>query len=910
VVKDQIPTLPHTKYRLKNDLEVILLEDHRLPLVAVNIWYHVGPANERPGLTGFAHLFEHMMFEGSKHVGAKAHFQYLEAAGASSINGTTDFDRTNYFETLPSNQLELALWLESDRMGFLLENLDDKKLENQRDVVRNERRQSIESAPYGLVLEELFHQLFPPDHPYYASVIGSHEDIEAARLADVREFFRLHYSPNNASLAIVGDIDPQKTRDLVEKYFGPIPAGKPVPRASVKTPPITSERRVTVGDQVELPRIYMAWITEPIFTQADAECDLMGRILGGGKSSRLYKKLVYEKRIAQDVGVQQSSLALGSIFALEATCKPGIDPEQLESAIREEIEIFRKDGPKHEELERARNTIEVAIVRGLENLGGFGGVADRLNQYNHFLGDPGYLPKDLERYRKATTESIRNLAQRELRRETGVVVFGVPGTKVVKDVPKSSHDSGTTVLDTPEIPGQEWRCTPPSPGPAHAPSLPVPKQFQLSNGLTVMLVEQHSLPIVSANLIVLSGSERNDPDLPGLASFTAEMLDEGTDKRSSLQIAEDSDQIGASIATGSSTDLSYLAMRTLKRNVEPAFEIVSDVLLNPAFVPEEIERIRHDRLTYILQQKDNPNLLGSKVFYRTVYGTAHPYGHLDVGTAGSNRAITRDHLVRFYQSGYTASNSALIVAGDITELELRNVAEKYFSGWTKSGAEPRTPAAPAQPVRRVVIVERPDAQQTVLRIGHVGTSRSSPDYAAIDVMNTALGGLFSSRINQNLREKHGYTYGASSAFAFKRGAGPFLVFTSVRTDVTAPAVVEIFNEIERIREYEVAPEELETAKDSISRSLTGLFETTPEAASSIGQLFVHRLPPSYYHDLPEQIQSVSAARVREIARAYLKPENAVIVAVGDRSKIQPELEKLNLGPIEILPPSGVGPEQA
>ena len=900
---NQIPALPYEKYKLKNGLEVILLEEHRLPLVAVNLWYHVGPANERPGLTGFAHLFEHMMFEGSKNVGAKAHFLYLESAGASSINGTTDFDRTNYFETLPSDQLELALWLESDRMGFLLENLDEEKLENQRDVVRNERRQSIESAPYGLVQEELFHQLFPKEHPYHASVIGSHADIEAARLRDVRDFFRLYYSPNNASLAIVGDIDPDQTRTLVEKYFGPIPAGQPVPRPSVTVPAIISEKRLTVGDQVELPRVYLAWITDPILTQGDAECDLIAKILGGGKSSRLYKKLVYEMRIAQDTAAQQSSLALGSIFVLEATCKPGIEPLQLEDAIREELERFQKEGPAEAELERARNTIESSIIRGLENLGGFGGVADRLNQYNHFLGNPGYLPRDLERYAKATIGSLRARAQDKFRREAGVVVYGVPGTKTVNDVPKSPREQGAPDIKTSSIPGQDWRKSPPTPGPAHALRLPVPKEFTLPNGLTVLLVEQHSFPIISANLIVLSGSDRNAPDLPGLASFTSSMLDEGTAKRSALQIAADCDQIGASLSAGSTTNMSYVAMRMLKRNVEAAFELVSDVLLNPAFAPEEIERVRNDRLTHILQQKDNPGVLSAKVFFDALYGSNHPYGYLDVGTEESNRNINRDLLTRFYETGYVPANSALVVAGDITEAELRALSDKYFGGWARSGSIAEIPAVHQNPKRRIVIVERPDAPQTVLRIGHVGTARSNPDYVAIDVMNTALGGLFSSRINLNLREEHGYTYGASSAFAFRRGPGPFTVGTSVRTDVTAPAVIEIFRELERIRESEIEPDELATARQSIAQSLPGMFETTPEAAASIGQLFVHNLPLNYYHELPDEIERISASDVHRAARAYLMPENAVIVAVGNRDRIQPELEKLGL-PIEVRDSAG------
>src|SRR5229473_2214172 len=292
-----VPQLKFEKYKLDNGLEVILSEDHRLPLVAVNLWYHVGPANEVPGRTGFAHLFEHMMFEGSRHVPGSSHFHYLEAAGASDINGTTDFDRTNYFETLPSNQLELALWLESDRMGYLPDKLDQANLSNQQDVVRNERRQSVENAPYGVVEEGLFHQLFPKEHPYYGEVIGSHQDIQSAKLEDVRNFFKLYYAPNNASLAIVGDFNPEKARDLVEKYFGPLKRGEDVPKIKAHTPAITAERRAVIQDNVQLPRVYMAWLTSPIFKPGDAEADLAATILGGGKSSRLYKKLVYEKQI-------------------------------------------------------------------------------------------------------------------------------------------------------------------------------------------------------------------------------------------------------------------------------------------------------------------------------------------------------------------------------------------------------------------------------------------------------------------------------------------------------------------------------------------------------------------------------------------------------------------------------------
>jgi zinc protease len=351
-------------------------------------------------------------------------------------------------------------------------------------------------------------------------------------------------------------------------------------------------------------------------------------------------------------------------------------------------------------------------------------------------------------------------------------------------------------------------------------------------------------------------------------------------------------------------DLCFIAARTLRRNTDAAFELVSDVLLNPSFIQDELERVQNDRLTYILQQKDNPGSIAIKVFLDTVYGPSHPYGYMDVGTEPSNRAVTRELLLDFYRAGYFAGNSALIVAGDIAESELRELAESHFGGWKQDGAIPEMPAVTARSSRRIVIVERPDASQTVLRIGHVGAAHSNPDYVAMDVMNTALGGLFSSRINLNLREKHGYTYGASSSFAFRRGPGPFLIGTSVRTDVTSPAVIEIIREIELMRESELSSEELAVAKDSIARSLPGLFETTPEAASSIGQLFVHNLPMNYFHDLPDLIQEVSAEEVQRVAEKYIRPEEMVIVAVGDRSKIEPELSKLNLGPIEIRDADG------
>ena len=574
------PQIKYEKYKLKNGLEVILSEDHRLPLVAVNLWYHVGPMEEKPGRTGFAHLFEHMMFQGSKNVGEKAHFKYLEAAGATDINGTTDYDRTNYYETVPSNQLDLALWLESDRMGFLLETLDGPKLANQRDVVRNERRQTTENAPYGLPEEIMTQALYPAPHPYHGVVIGSHADIEAAKLDDVREFFRQYYTPNNASIAIVGDFDPATIKQMVEKYFGPIPSGPPVPPVDVKTQPITHETRLSVTDEVELPRVYMLWLTPPFYTPGDADADMVAHVLGGGKSSRLYEKLVYEQQIAQDVDAQRYALKLGSMFYVQVTCKPGVTPERVEKAINEELAALRKDGPTAQEVEQARNSIQSAMVFRLERMGG---VANLLNQYNQFLGDPGKLDWDLMRYDEVTGASMKKFIDTTLTDNSRVVVDVTKGKKTIDDPPQNKEAEKASSVASLDIPGQEWRKTAPAPGPMSKISLPVPKQVTLSNGMTILLTEQHNLPVVAAKVVVIGGGGDNPAGKPGLAGFTARMLTEGTKNRSALKIADNMAQIGARLESFSDADSSTVATEVLKRNLSADFDVVSDVVLHPAF---------------------------------------------------------------------------------------------------------------------------------------------------------------------------------------------------------------------------------------------------------------------------------------------------------------------------------------
>jgi zinc protease len=904
-----IPKLTFEKYTLPNGLEVILSQDRRLPLVAVNLWYHVGPAIEDPGRTGFAHLFEHMMFQGSKHVPADAHFKLLEGAGASEINGTTDFDRTNYFQTVPSNQLPLALWLESDRMGYLLEKLDQQSLSNQQDVVRNERRQGLENVPYGIVDERLFHTIFPKGHPYYASVIGSHEDLQAVKLEDVRNFFKQFYSPNNASLVIVGDFEVAETKGLVEKYFGTLKRGPAVAKPNVATPPITSERRVTVTDTVELPKVYISWLTPKIFEPGDATAMVTAALFGGGKSSRLFKKLVYEKQMAQTVAARQQPLILGSVFGIEALARPGHTAEAIEQAIDDEIRKLQSEGPTPEEVERARNGIEAEIIQGLERLGGFGGVADRLNMYNHYLGNPDYLAQDITRIRQVTPQDVKAFATQYLAKSSRVVVFGIPGKKDAPPDPPAAVAPASAAapkemegINQPEL----WRAQTPAPMATRALKLPTPTRFTLPNGLTVLLVEQHDLPVVAANLVIRTGSGANPPDVPGLANFTAGMLDEGTKTRNALAIADEAAKLGATVGTQSTMDSTTVVVRSLKKTFRQALALAADVALNPSFPPEEIERQRKSRLAALVQERDNPAAVAQRVMNAALYGAKHPYGYTETGTEGSNTAITREQMLSFWKQNFVANNAALVVAGDVTESEIKALAQEVFGGWPQGTAAAGTMPTPEPTRGRLVIVDKPGAPQTELRVAKVGVARDTPDYFPLQVMNTTLGGQFSSRLNMNLREDKGYTYGSYSGFAFRRSAGPFLAVAGVRGDATAPSVAEIIKEIRRMAEAPPSPEELTLAKDSLIRSLPGDFESTATIAANLQALYVYDLGLDYFAKYPERVAAVDAASAQRVARTHLVPERLIVIAVGDRAKIQPELEKpeLQLGKAEIRQPDG------
>jgi zinc protease len=896
------------KYTLPNGLDVILAENHRLPVVGVNMWYHVGPANEEPGRTGFAHLFEHMMFKGSRHVPDGAHWQNLQSAGATMINGTTDFDRTNYLEDLPSNRLETALWLESDRMGYLIDGVTATKLANQQDVVRNERRQSVENVEYGMVEEEMFHQLYPKEHPYYANVIGSHKDIQDAKLDDVRGFFQRYYVPNNASLAIVGDIDVAKTKAMIEKYFGSIPRGQEVPPIHATTPPITAERRATVTDKVTLPRVYMAWITPAAFQAGEADGGITADVLGGtpsppwardaGKSNRLYRKLVYELRIAQDVTATQNPLLLGSIFEIVATAKPGHTPEELEKAIDEEVTKLASEGPSDAEVQASRQTIYSRTVSSLERVGWFDGVADRLNRYNYYMKTPDYLDKDLARYTSVTPTTVKDFASKYLTKNSRVVVYGLPGEK--KLGPEvATPPAPKMAAEPPKTEDREaWRSTPPPPAQSAELKLPVPSKFTLDNGLTVYYVEDHSLPLVTSALVLHSGSASDPVDRPGLAAFTADMTQEGTQKWDALALADHLHSLGADWGAEFNEDGGIRRVRTLTPNAKAGMEVLAEAALHPTFPDKELERVRQDRLAALMQEKDSPPAMAERAFLPNLYGPQHPYGHVSQGTEESVKQITRDEVVKFHQTQFTPKNAALVIVGDVKPSDARALAKDMFGTWT--GEAPpalsygqRTPAT-----SRVVIVDKPSMPQTSIMVGQVGVARNDPDYDKLSLMNTVMAGGFTSRVNHNLREVHGYTYGTYGQLTQNRGEGAIAIGGGIRADVTGPALNELFKEVSSMKTQPVTDDELARARGSRIEALPGRFQTQDAMAGQIAALYTFDLPDDYYKTLPSRLSAITGPDLTAMANKYLTPEKMLVVAVGDRTKIQTQIASLGLGAVK------------
>ncbi len=874
------------KISLGNGLDVILHEDHSLPLVGVNVWYHVGSKDEEPGKTGYAHLFEHLMFEGSKHHNA-SHFEPLVQLGAT-LNGSTSTDRTNYWEDLPSNHLELALWLEADRMGFLLEALDQARFDIQRDVVKNERRQSYENRPYGVSRLRLQEAVYPLPHPYHWPTIGYHEDLDAATLEDAHAFFRRFYTPSNASLTIAGDFEPEAAAEMVERYFGGLPSGSGLFRTTRTDSPLQGRVHHTLYDRVLVPRLYLAWPTVPRFHADEAPLAILADILGNGKSSRLYRALVYERRVAQSVRVHHDAAEIAGDFEVEITAAEGHTSKVMEEALLTELQRIQHQPPSPEEVTRSRNRLEWYHVRQMANIGGFGGKANRLNFFNVFAGDPVMVNHDIERFLAVDPDDVSRVANAYLT-DHRVQLLVLPEPSLAHGV----SDIDRNVRPTPATPRQ------------FAP--PAPQRHRLSNGLELLVVEKRAIPMVAFGVVLNTGAARDPMALPGLSAFTTTMLQEGTTSRSSSQIAEEFEFMGSQLTASAGRERTIVGTETLTRQFPIALELVSDLLQNPTFPDGELERVRNERLTAVRRLRDDPTALAGQVAPGLLYGRESPYGHPLNGTLDLFEALSRDDLVDQFRANYGPESATLAVVGDVSLEEVVKLAESYLQGWKgvgqKADAGEGPPNTPRPDPTSLYLLDKPGTAQSVIRVGFIGVPRQHSDYFALVLLNHLFGGQFTSRLNMNLRQDKGYSYGYRSWIEWHRQSSLLLAGGSVQTAVTREAVMETLRELDEIRgERPVGEEEFLAARTAILRQFPSSFETCWQVLEQLAQMVLFDLPVDYYQTFSANVEAVSLADVQRVAEERVESQRLILV-VGDHDEVGEKLRALGL-PMHLVDAEG------
>jgi zinc protease len=881
------PNIAYTRFVLSNGLTLLVHEDHKAPIVAVNVWYHVGSKNEKPGRTGFAHLFEHLMFNGSEHFDDD-YFKAVEPVGATDLNGTTNEDRTNYFQNVPSSALDRILWLESDRMGHLLGAVTQAKLDEQRGVVQNEKRQG-ENQPYGKAWITIAENTYPKGHPYSWSVIGSMEDLDAAKLDDVKDWFRTHYGPSNATIVLAGDITPDEARRKVERYFGDIPGGPPTVKYQTWVAPMQGVRRQVMQDRVPQARVHKVWNVPPAGDPDQVRVQLVGDLLGDGRSSRLYKRLVYADRSASDVFAYMDDREIGSQLLIAATAKPGGDLAAVERAMDDEIARLLRDGPTAEELARVKTQYRARLVRGTERIGGFGGKSDVLARGQVLRGDPEAYKKDLALVEAATAGELRDAARRWL----------APGSYVLEVRPFPQLAVVPSDVDR--------KAMPAAAAPAEV-RFPTPERATLASGLKVVLVRRDAVPVVRMRLLVDGGFAADRASAPGVASMTMRMLEEGTATRSALRIGDELASLGAELATGSELDASYVQLSVLRDKIDPALALYADVIRNPAFPAADLERNRQNTLARIQQEKVQPFGLALRVLPALLYGAGHAYGTplTGSGTEASVRAMTRDQLVAHHRAWFKPNHATLVVVGDVTLAELRPKLERAFAGWAP-GDVPAKAVAPVAARDRpaVYLLDRPGAEQSIVMAGQVVAPKANPDEFAIMAFNEAFGGAFTSRINLNLREDKHWSYGAGSFALDARGQRPWIVYAPVQTDKTRESLAEMAKELRAVAaERPVAGAELARVQDQQTRTLAGRWETGNAVLGSIAEQEVFGLPADWWSTYARRVRAVTPAAVSGAVGRMLQPGRLVWVVVGDRAKVEAGVRALGLGDVRLLDADG------
>jgi predicted Zn-dependent peptidase len=899
-----IPTLvqqvsiPHTSFKLKNGLTVIVHEDHKAPVAAVTVWYNVGSKDEPKGKTGFAHLFEHLMFNGSENLPGD-YFTYLQQVGATDYNGTTAQDRTNYFETVPAGALARAMFMESDRMGHLLGAVTQGVLDNQRSVVQNEKRQG-DSRPGGLVQYALFGNLFPAGHPYHHTVIGSMADLDAASLADVKQWFRDKYGPNNAVLVVAGDVNPAQVRQLAEKYFGPIPAG-PVNRpAMAAVPTLAKAKAIEMKDAVATTAIQHFWAVPGLLNKQLAALDIGGSVLGGLASSRLDKIMVRDEKLAVAVVAQMIPLQRVGIFSVAAYVRPGVDPKLVSKRLDQIMAEYIAKGPTADEVQRAVMSEVSGQIRGLEKIGGFGGKAVSLAEGQTYAHDSDFYKKTLATYASITPAAVRAAMQQWLRRPPLTIVLS-PGEREAYAEAKAVIPPKAGAKSDGAAKGN--RTIPPV-GQLASLQFPAITHTQLSNGIPVEYAQRTAVPVTQIALAFDAGAAADSPQARGLADMTMSLLDEGTSKLSSQQVAETEERLGADVSTQNGGDRSYVMLNALTPNLAPSLDLMTEVVKDAAFRPDDIDRIRAQILTGIAQQQKDPQRVAQRLLPQVLYGATHPYGGPPSGDPKAIAKITRDDLIAFREHWLRPDNVKIFVVSDRPLSEIQPQLEARFAQWAvPSGAKgvksfPALPPRPASP--KILLINRPGAPQASIVGGELLPIDPRADIVPFDTANDVLGGTFLSRLNMDIRESKGWSYGVNGDASVVEHAVPYVVGAGVQADRTGDSLAALNQDIvDFLTTKGVTQEERDRTVANSVQGLPGRFETSGAVLSAMMSMDVLKRPDNYYETLPARYRAQTPASLDQAARAALDPKGFTWIVVGDAAKVRPQLEKLGM-PIEVV----------
>ena len=871
--------IPCEEFVLDNGLKVLVHEDRKTPVVAVNIWYHVGSKNEKPGKTGFAHLFEHLMFGGSEHLQG-SFIEAMERIGATDLNGTTSEDRTNYFENVPTSALDYALFAESDRMGYFYNTISQQILDLQRGVVQNEKRQG-DNQPYAIAEDLVVKATYPVGHPYSHTVIGSMEDLDSASLEDVREWFKTYYTPSNAVLVLAGDIDAAQAREKVQRFFSDIPPGPPVAHERAWASRMSGEHREAAEDRVPQGRIYKVWNIPGYGNLAADHLRLASGVLSAGRSSRFYKRLVYDDQIATHVSTYVDEREIGSQFVAVATARQDVDLRRVERALDEELTRFLEDGPAEFEIERIKTQSFAGFVRGIERIGGFGGKSDILATNQTYLGDPHGYKQRLRNLGEASTADVLGAARTWL--SDGVYAL---------EVHSFQPSQPAAVVDRGEVPEL---------GTPHDLKLPEIREDRLSNGLRLLVAERHEVPVVNFWLDLNVGFAADHFSHPGIARLTSALLTCGTTKRTALDISDELQSLGAQLNSGCNLDTSTVFLSTLKPTLDEALDLYADVILDPIFPEGDFLRQQQLQLAAIANEKVTPLQMALRTLPPILFGPEHAYGVplTGSGTETSVQNFTREDSAVFHKTWFKPNNGTLVVVGDTTLSEIKPKLERLFSSWSAADFPVKQLATVPRPNRPAIyLVDKPGAVHSVVIAGTIAPPANPDTEVQLETMNNIFGGTFGARLNMNLREDKHWSYGAGSVLYAARAQRPFLAYASVQGDKTADSIAEMLKEFSGITGTEpVTEEELEKAKQQQIFELPGSFETTNAVGNLLGDLLQLGLPLNFYDKYVRTVSALDVSDIERAAGSLLCPNNMVWMVVGDRTAVEQPLRDLGIGQI-------------